>query len=79
MGKEFSDFPDKTLLRPDEVAAFFRVSVKTVYRWCAKGDLHGIRLKRSLRIYRQSVLEFVAKGRSEVVRSYENSDEGSRQ
>ncbi len=59
MQKQYGDLPEKTLLRPDEVAAFLRVSVKTVYRWVAKGLLDAVRLKKSLRIYRRSVLDFI--------------------
>ncbi len=59
MGKYYGDLPEKTLLRPDEVASFLRVSVKTVYRWVAKGVLESVRLKKSLRIYRRSVLAFI--------------------
>ena len=51
------DLPDKTLLRPNEVASFLRVSLKTVYRWYARGSLKGIKVGRGLRIYRKSVIE----------------------
>ena len=78
MAKKFNDLPEKTLLRPDEVASFLRVSIKTVYRWCAKGQLHGVRLKRSLRIYRESVLESVSEGQEEGIQSYEKRDEWRR-
>jgi excisionase family DNA binding protein len=56
---ELSDLPRKTLLRPDEVALFLRVSLKTVYRWHAKGLLQGIRFQRSLRIFRESVVKLI--------------------
>ena len=56
---ELSDLPKKTLLRPDEVALFLRVSLKTVYRWQAKGLLQGIRFQRSLRIFRESVVKLI--------------------
>ena len=56
---ELSDLPKKTFLRPDEVAAFLRVSLKTVYRWHAKGLLQGIRFHRSLRIFRESVVKLI--------------------
>jgi excisionase family DNA binding protein len=56
---ELSDLPKKTFLRPDEVALFLRVSLKTVYRWHAKGLLQGIRFQRSLRIFRESVVKLI--------------------
>lgn len=52
------DLPDKANLRPDEVAEFFDVSTKTVYRLYEEGKLKGFRLsKRIIRITRDSVLE----------------------
>ena len=75
MAVENENLPSKTLLKPAEVAVYFGVSRKTVYRWCARGQLRGVRLRRSLRIYRQSVLETVAEGREEEIGSYEKWDE----
>jgi excisionase family DNA binding protein len=51
--------PDKTLLRPDEVAEFLSVSVKTVYRWYHAGVIDGTKFQRSLRIYRESVVRLL--------------------
>ena len=56
---EFQDLPHKTLLRPDEVAIFLSVSLKTVYRWYRAGLIDGTKVKRSLRIYRDSILKLV--------------------
>lgn len=56
---EFHDLPHKTLLRPDEVAIFLSVSLKTVYRWYRSGLIDGTKVKRSLRIYRDSVLRLI--------------------
>ena len=47
----------KSLLRPDEVAAFMRVCVKTVYRWCEEGKLEGVKIGRTLRFYQKSVMD----------------------
>ncbi len=55
----FQDLPHKTLLRPDEVALFLSVSPKTVYRWYRSGLIEGTRVKRSLRIYRDSILRLI--------------------
>jgi len=59
IGLHSNDLPNKSLLRPDEVAAFFRISVKTVRRWCAQGHLQGGKERSGLRIYRQSVIELL--------------------
>ena len=56
---EFGDLPHKTLLRPDEVARFLSVSLKTVYRWYHSGYLDGAKARGSLRIYRDSILNLV--------------------
>jgi excisionase family DNA binding protein len=60
---KFADLPNKTLLRPDEVAIFFSVSVKTVYGWVEIGKLEVSRASgKSLRIYRDSVLKLAKRG-----------------
>ncbi|MGD0232542.1 MAG: helix-turn-helix domain-containing protein [Syntrophorhabdales bacterium] len=56
---DHTDLPDKTLLRPDEVAEFLSVSMKTVYRWYRSGIIEGIKLNRALRIYRESILRLI--------------------
>ncbi len=48
-----TDLPDKKYLRPDEVAAFWRVSVKTIYRWIDLGILPGVKKGGTLRIPRE--------------------------
>jgi len=56
---EFRDLPLKTLLRPDEVALFLSVSLKTVHRWYHSGLLEGVKARRFLRIYWDSILRLV--------------------
>jgi excisionase family DNA binding protein len=56
---EFRDLPVKTLLRPDEVASFLDVSLKTIYRWYHSGFIEGVKFKRSLRIYRGSIVKLL--------------------
>jgi excisionase family DNA binding protein len=53
------DLPQKPLLRPDEVAQFLSVSLKTIYRWHRSGILPGTKINRSLRIPRDSVLSLI--------------------
>lgn len=57
------DLPQKPLLRPDEVAQFLSVSVKTVYRWHHSGILAGTKINRSLRIPRECVLALIREQR----------------
>ena len=52
------DIPNRRLLKPGEVAAFLGVSAKTVYRWCEMGLMESIKLNRSVRVLRASVLSF---------------------
>lgn len=56
---EFRDLPRKTLFRPDEVARFLSVSLKTILRWYHSGVIEGVKPGRSLRIYRESVVRLV--------------------
>lgn len=56
---EFVDLPRKTLLKPDEVALFLGVSSKTVCRWYRSGIIAGVKARRSVRIYRDSVVKLI--------------------
>ena len=47
-----TDLPAKSLLRPDEVAQFWRVSTKTIYRWIDMGILPAIKKGGTIRILR---------------------------
>jgi len=47
------DLPDKSLLRPDEVAKFWSVSVKTIYRWIDLGILPGVKKGGAVRVPRE--------------------------
>ena len=49
-----TDLPDKKLLRPDEVAAFWRVSVSTIYRWIDLGIVNGEKKGGTIRVTRES-------------------------
>ena len=49
-----TDLPDKKLLRPDEVAAFWRVSVSTIYRWIDLGIVNGEKKGGTIRVTRVS-------------------------
>lgn len=51
-----SELPDKALLRPDEVAEYFSVSTRTVYRWIECGTLGAVKVGGDcIRIPRESV------------------------
>jgi excisionase family DNA binding protein len=49
------ELPEKSLLRPDEVALFWRVSVKTVYRWIDMGIIGAVKKAGTVRIPREKV------------------------
>ncbi|MGK4001131.1 helix-turn-helix domain-containing protein [Sorangium sp. So ce1036] len=52
---------DEDFFTPDELAAYLRISRKTVYGLIRDGVIPGVkRLKRILRIYRPAVLEWAA-------------------
>jgi len=66
----FNDLPDKTLLRVDEVAGFFSVTERTVYRWCEEGALESTLINgKLLRIIRSSVLKMVQDGQDYQVQA----------
>lgn len=52
---------EKRFYRPDEVAALFRVSVRTVRRWISEKRIEHIRLGQSIRIP-AGELERIARG-----------------
>ena len=45
--------PEKELLRPDEVAEFWSVSVKTIYRWIDLGIIPGVKKGGTVRVPRE--------------------------
>jgi len=61
----FDDLPRKSLLRPQEVADFLNVSLRTIYRWYEMGILEGTRLKGSIRIFRESVKNLIGEPQNE--------------
>lgn len=51
--------PEKSLLTPEEVAAFFSVKVRTVYRWAQDDELeHTHTPSGTLRFPREAVEKF---------------------
>lgn len=63
----YLDLPDRTFLKVDEVAKFLKVSNKTVYRWCEEEDLQSVKLNKSRRIFRQSLLRFIEQKQKEEI------------
>jgi excisionase family DNA binding protein len=47
------------LLTPQETAAFLSVSVRTVQRLVSAGDLHAVRISKSMRFRMDDLLHFV--------------------
>lgn len=50
--------PLKRYYRVDEVAAYFAVSVRTVYRLLDEGDLQGCRIRGCVRVSAEEVGRF---------------------
>lgn len=48
--------PNKANLRPSEVARYFDVTPKTVYKWIQEGKMEAIKIGGVLRIPRRAVL-----------------------
>ena len=56
------DIPHKSLFRPDEVAAIFQVSVKTIYSWHNEGKLPGLKVgDKTLRFQRPVIISIISK------------------
>ena len=52
------DLPNRTLLRVEEVADFFRVRNRTIYLWIEHGHLEAERTPgKMIRVTRESVLK----------------------
>ena len=47
------------LLTPQETAAFLSVSVRTVQRLVSAGDLHAVRISKSMRFRLDDLLHFI--------------------
>jgi excisionase family DNA binding protein len=56
-----SELPERTLLRPSEVASFFNVSPKTIYLWHEMGRIEGIKIRTTLRIFAASLKNLLSK------------------
>lgn len=57
--------PNKSLLRPDEVAEYLRVSLDTVYRMIACGELPAVRIRRLWRIPTEALSHLDVKKQSQ--------------
>ncbi|HAP66877.1 MAG TPA: hypothetical protein DCQ99_03490 [Nitrospinae bacterium] len=55
------NLPDKEILRPQEVADYFSVSKRTIFRWCIEEKIKYCKPNGVIRIFRNSVLELVQK------------------
>jgi excisionase family DNA binding protein len=47
--------PKKDLLRPDEVASYFSLSVRTIYSWIESEKLKAFKVCGTIRITKESV------------------------
>ena len=53
---------DKDLYRSDEVAEYFSVSRKTIYKWIEQGILDAVKKGGIIRITRKSIINYQNKG-----------------
>jgi excisionase family DNA binding protein len=65
MDLSYNDLPQKTLLRPDEVADFLRLSRQSVHRLYESGEIEGIKTGKPLRLFRESVIMYMKKKNTE--------------
>lgn len=56
------DLPDKKLLRVDEAAEYFSVDKRTIRAWIANGKLAAEKLAGTVRISRESIMNFRLSG-----------------
>lgn len=54
-----SELPNKELFRPDEVASYFSLSVKTIYGWIAEGKLEAVKVLGSIRVKRGAIKKII--------------------
>lgn len=60
MSTNLDGLPKKALYTPGEVADFFRVSVRAIYKWHDEGKIKGLKIsEKVLRIPRQEVVEII--------------------
>lgn len=59
MDLSYIDLPNKTLLVWQEVASFLCVSRQTVFRLREEGKIEGIRVRGSVRFFRESVICYI--------------------
>ncbi len=52
-----TSLPQKDILRPDEVASYYRVSIQTVRRWIWEGKLKAIKVGGVIRIHYKEALK----------------------
>ena len=60
-GRFFHTLPNKEYLRPDEVANYFSLSVKTIYGWIDSGEIEAVSVGpgNTVRIRREEVEKMV--------------------
>ena len=58
----FFDLPKSSFLSPEEVANFLSIPLRSVYRLYQQGAIQGIGLNQSLRIRKDSLLQYIRNG-----------------
>lgn len=57
-----NNLPNKALLRPDEVAAYFSVTERTIRSWIKTGKIEAIKIVGTVRIPREAILKSRVEG-----------------
>ena len=52
-----TSLPIKSYYRVDEIADYFNVSIRTVYRWCDIGILESIKIEGCVRIKPEAIIK----------------------
>jgi len=52
------NLPERPYYKPQQIAVFYNVHVRTVYGWISEGKLEAVKVGGSMRIPRQAVKEF---------------------
>lgn len=58
--QESENIRKKTLLTPNQAAAYFKVPLRTIYVWYQLGKIDGINVNgKTLRLFSKSLVEFL--------------------
>ena len=61
----------EALLTPSEAAAYLKVSVETVWRWCRRGTLPAVKIGKYWRVDKKELERFIASPKTPASRDEE--------